>query len=142
MTEIELSTAEKYLLYIVFSSVHAFKSYIITSRFTWYLIFVMICKRCADHCKNHNHCDGLKQASLAAEGGSLEGLDFMGTPPPKVFWWWKLLQTVLKFPLKVFHFSEMKLNKKNMTQISCVQIPSPIFSDIPEDLFTTLSHLR
>lgn len=41
------------------------------------------------------------KASLAAEGGSLEGLDFMGTPPPK--------------------------------------IPSPIFSDIPEDLFTTLS---
>ena len=30
----------------------------------------------------------------------------------------------------------------DMINIFCVQIPSPIFSDIPEDLFTTLSHLR
>ena len=60
----------------------------------------------------------VKQASLAAEGGSLEGLDFMGTPPPKVF------------------------VKMMIIPIFCLQIPSPIFSDIPEDLFTTLSHLR
>ena len=61
-------------------------SYIITSRFTWYLIFVKISNKCT----HWNHCNILKQASLAAEGGSLEGLDFMGTPPPKVYQRWIL----------------------------------------------------
>ena len=71
------------------------------------------------------------------------------TPPPKVFEKlhetklkaWKIFKEII-IDARIIKCSVHYLIGHLSTYILCVQIPSPIFSDIPEDLFTTLSHLR